>query len=1483
MEFHKLIPSRFISTLALTLSISFYSSTALADINWLSDTGWQSEDSYIGDYQPWEYDDCLRNERGRADPYQYQFTAINSQVDMMSGSINLSETDYNSGQDVLPLKLERVYKTAGSYEAYGRARTKWFTSIDYRLNENAAIISATRAYEHPTQQEACDGYYGYGDMPLVLAQGTAGTLSLYGKVNDTTGIVEWFKRKQRGSGYYQVNLTHNSDGSWTYYDAETSTIQQYDSKGRILSITEAATHLALVWTYDGSYTKITRTGGEWLKILATSGGLQTVQTSSGNVYKYSNGTNNGTDYLKVVYPNGDYKSYDYYSSKLLKSVNVSGVGITQQWTWNKEGLVTSSKITDGDTTTFAYTGLDARIIDANTEMSISATNAAGRVTTFTFNVSSGNLLNIKGSDGSIGSTLTSFSHALTHNGGLSEIVQATDPLGSVKESTTDIHGWIVSEKLGVGTADETETNTTWMEKWHLPQKVEDDLSATTYTYYSKDRPLVTSVVSTDKVTGQSKTTTFKYDFYSNGLISKITTDGPRTDTQDISYQYYSSNGRLTKTVDALGHTTNFTSYDTDGHLVKIVYPDGTSKSTQYNNRGWITQENIINESGSSNTKYEYDSRGNIVKQTAPDNVVVTKKYNGANNLSYIIRGEEKKSFTYNNIGKLLTESITPSASGSNYHVTTTYEHDALGRLVRVTTQKGQVTRYIYDILNRRLNTIDGNNYVTETLVYDSLGRVKSNKDAIGRINKYDYDSHGNLVTLTDNAGRIFRSNYNGFDEVISSDSPTEGHKSFDYDEAGNLTSTTLNDGSSIDYTYDALNRMLSRSTSDGKSDTFSYDETTSGVGLISKTTEESGFTEYEYNSPKRDVSRQVFNISGNVYELKYGYDNGGRLTSMTYPSGYTVTYGYDARNGKLVSIKDTSGNNLVSNISYNLFGPIKSYNQQAIGNVDFIRYVDYQLRSIASSKYNVEYIYGKAGHIVKKLDGNGNILNQYTYYNNYELKSEIIKGYQVSYQYDKIGNRALESGFFVPSSNGGSGGGKGGDACTCDGIEPPISSPMSSSPSTSFTSLAVTSAQTASFSVGNGQNIYSYDTKGKLIRFNSTPIGYDDRGNITSDTLHGTSTKTYNALNQLTRSRQDIVDMGYQYDALGHRTVKRNNRLGSSSDIHFIYDKDGVLLAESQNGKITKEYIYLGHSLISVRYNGASYPVMTDITGRPEIVTNSSGTVVWKADNNAFDRTVSTNSFGGLNIGYPGQYFDGESSTWYNINRNYDGKIGRYLQSDPKGTIDGPNTYVYAGNNPVNRVDPTGEYFWVIVGAAVDIGLQAYENGWDFSKVDYLEVAASAVNPAKIFSLGAKGYKIAQEARQAAKAGAKALSEARGTVAKGSGAVSADAGKVVQETSKDVTKGGRKLPFADKDRLTEINKTLDRIDGNGPFPHKRDGITFKNREGKLPEGNYKEYTVDTPEASNRGARRIVKEQDTGNTYYTDDHYENFIQIDPRKY
>lgn len=71
----------------------------------------------------------------------------------------------------------------------------------------------------------------------------------------------------------------------------------------------------------------------------------------------------------------------------------------------------------------------------------------------------------------------------------------------------------------------------------------------------------------------------------------------------------------------------------------------------------------------------------------------------------------------------------------------------------------------------------------------------------------------------------------------------------------------------------------------------------------------------------------------------------------------------------------------------------------------------------------------------------------------------------------------------------------------------------------------------------------------------------------------------------------------------------------------------------------------------------------------------------------------------------------------------------------------------------------------------------------------------------------------------------------------------------------------------------------------GPFPYTKDGAVFGNRERLLParpRGYWREYTVDTPGARNRGARRIVcgGEPPTApeSCYYTDDHYTSFRRI-----
>jgi ribonuclease T1 len=86
----------------------------------------------------------------------------------------------------------------------------------------------------------------------------------------------------------------------------------------------------------------------------------------------------------------------------------------------------------------------------------------------------------------------------------------------------------------------------------------------------------------------------------------------------------------------------------------------------------------------------------------------------------------------------------------------------------------------------------------------------------------------------------------------------------------------------------------------------------------------------------------------------------------------------------------------------------------------------------------------------------------------------------------------------------------------------------------------------------------------------------------------------------------------------------------------------------------------------------------------------------------------------------------------------------------------------------------------------------------------------------------------------------------------------------------------------------QARETLALIKRGGPFPYRKDGAVFHNREQRLPikaGGYYREYTVPTPGSPDRGARRIVAGRGatgdvrtSGEYFYTDDHYESFRRI-----
>jgi ribonuclease T1 len=90
------------------------------------------------------------------------------------------------------------------------------------------------------------------------------------------------------------------------------------------------------------------------------------------------------------------------------------------------------------------------------------------------------------------------------------------------------------------------------------------------------------------------------------------------------------------------------------------------------------------------------------------------------------------------------------------------------------------------------------------------------------------------------------------------------------------------------------------------------------------------------------------------------------------------------------------------------------------------------------------------------------------------------------------------------------------------------------------------------------------------------------------------------------------------------------------------------------------------------------------------------------------------------------------------------------------------------------------------------------------------------------------------------------------------------------------------LPFVALSELPQqAAETVELIEAGGPFPHEEDGSVFGNYEGLLPDrerGYYAEYTVRTPGSSGRGARRIVA-GDSGELYWTEDHYASFERIE----
>jgi RHS repeat-associated protein len=166
----------------------------------------------------------------------------------------------------------------------------------------------------------------------------------------------------------------------------------------------------------------------------------------------------------------------------------------------------------------------------------------------------------------------------------------------------------------------------------------------------------------------------------------------------------------------------------------------------------------------------------------------------------------------------------------------------------------------------------------------------------------------------------------------------------------------------------------------------------------------------------------------------------------------------------------------------------------------------------------------------------------------------------------------------------------------------------------------------------------------------------------------------------------------YYYDPFGRRLWKEVGGVRT----YFFYADEGLIGEYDSTDNEIKTYGYRPDSAwttnpLFMKDGSEHFFYHNDHLGIPQKMTAVNGAVVWAAKYTSFlNAEVDSSSTSENNLRAPGQYYDGETGLYYNLNRFYDPQLGRYLRADPIRLRSGINLFTYAKNNPLAYFDPFG-------------------------------------------------------------------------------------------------------------------------------------------------------------------------------------------------
>ena len=1189
-------------------------------------------------------------------------------------------------------RLNELYLGNSGHYAFSNRYTLEKRAVQALPTQEAAVLNTQLATGSMTLASVANskGFRWMDRDGSWIDYNTQGQVVAYGDKNDNT---VWLARDTGGMVHGVVDAHGRVLLTLHYTGSLLTEVRDYPMAGNPLDLSQRS----VKYQYDGNnrLTQVTDVRGNTTRYnYDTANHITTITDQEGRAEQLAY---NSDMVAKRTAPDGgvtDYAfSYDdankQYASKITGPTTAAGRRV-EDYTHNRSAKL-SRLIVNGRTD--EEVGYD---IKARVEVHTNARGFSTRITRNEFE----QVVQVDQPD----DTMVKRSYSALNL----KLMEKIDEAGFKTDYLYDNNGNLLKKTEAAGTADERVTE-------YAVNSLGQTIKLT-----RKGRTESNGTVTADAV--------WQIEYDALGQISK-TTD-PEGNVRQFAFNRA---GNLVSTTDPLGHTSLF-GVDADGNLVKITDALSRIKSFAYDKVGNLTQ---YTDARSKIWQAAYDAMNRRTQITSPLGGIFKRQFN-AQGLPIADTDEDGRTSLAQFDNFLRLTQITDALNNQTAYGYTIPDGTAagtLGALYKPTQiQYPTFTQNIrYDQRERPTSQtlLNPNAQGTEGLVsstaYDARGKVSSETDANGktRFNSYNalgqlveitdslghktqalYDARGNLLQITDANGNVNRFEYDRNNRLVKEILPLGQTTAYQYDGVGNLSQQTDPNGYKITYHYDASNRLViaQQYLSDGKlshTTTFTWDDADNliGWGDTDNLRIQTASAASIYDAANRKTSETVTYPDG--YTLSYGYDYSaaGYKTRLTWPDGTAIDYNYSSH-GELASAT-IPGEGSISVNQFKWLAPAKitlpGGTVQEKGYDGLLNLESLKVKTPGQQTVlNLTNTYGNVQELATRnrtdtLNGSsGVVTGKYTYDDETRLTQSITgtgSGYSSDtedFTLDAVGNRIAHS--------------KVAGAWTYDANNRLIQ--RGAAGSATYYQYDDAGNLTQKTNPSGQVTQYGYDTQNRLIQVKDgggnliARYGYDpfDR-RLWKEQYQD---QNGNALAQAMRSDYLYADegliaeatQGITLNADGSTTAAGSQQIatqyGPLPDAEFT---TGILFVKTKNSNGQDSFAYYHH----------------DHLDTPIQATDKNGNVVWAANYNVFGQATITTPAATpdqptitSSLRLPGQIEDAETGLHYNFRRYYDPETGRYITQDPIGLAGGDNLYRYAEADPLNVSDSTGECPWCV-------------------------------------------------------------------------------------------------------------------------------------------------------------------------------------------